>query len=110
MMEEDTMMFHRIFVRQLLFGAPLSAAMASISVPAALADPPGYLFQNFERTAPTVADAPAPAPQRSATSEAPAFRKRLACTALGIDPGSAAFGRCVADMDQPMRNAQALDR
>jgi len=71
MMEEETMMFHRVFVRQLLFGAPLSAA---ISVPAALADPPVCPFQNFERTAPTVADAPAPAPQRSATSEAPVDR------------------------------------
>jgi hypothetical protein len=31
-------------------------------------------------------------------------QERLACADLGIDPGSLAFGQCVGDLDQSLRD------
>jgi hypothetical protein len=54
--------------RQLLRRTALSAAMLLIATPAALADPPGYLFQDFDGTAPATVSAPIP-PQRNAANQ-----------------------------------------
>jgi hypothetical protein len=37
-------------------------------------------------------------------------QERLACADVGIDPGSAAFGRCVVDLSQSLWEEQMLDR
>jgi hypothetical protein len=44
--------------RHVLHRAALSAALLLAAAPAALADPPGYLFQDFEQTIPSVASVP----------------------------------------------------
>jgi hypothetical protein len=37
-------------------------------------------------------------------------QERLACADVGIDPGSAAFGRCVVDLSQSLWEEQMLAR
>jgi hypothetical protein len=37
------------------------------------------------------------------------MQERLACVAIGIDPGSAAFGQCVVDLHQSLWDQQMLD-
>ena len=55
--------------RQLLRRAALSAAMLLVAAPAALADPPGYLFEDFEQVAVAVASAPVPPQQSNAANQ-----------------------------------------
>jgi hypothetical protein len=55
--------------RLVLRCAILSAAMLMIAGPAARADPPGYLFLDFEHSAPDVISAPVAPQQRSAAKE-----------------------------------------
>lgn len=92
---------------QMLRRAALSAAMLLIAAPAALADPPGYLFRDFADTAQATVSAPMPAPQRNATNQeasrvasAPAFAdvvesSRSACAQEGLSPGAPDFAACV---------------
>jgi hypothetical protein len=55
--------------RQLLRRAALSAAMILMAAPGALADPPGYLFQDFNQTAPAAVSAAVPSLQRDAANQ-----------------------------------------
>lgn len=56
-------------VQRLLRRAALSAAILLTAAPAALADPPGYLFQDFERTPPAVVSAPLTPRQDAAANQ-----------------------------------------
>jgi hypothetical protein len=49
----------------------LAAAMLLLTAPAALADPPGYDFQDFEQTSPPAMTAPVSPDQRDAASREP---------------------------------------
>jgi hypothetical protein len=75
--------------RQLLRRTALSAAMLLIATPAALADPPGYLFQDFDGTAPATVSAPIP-PQRNAANQEAA---RLASARAIADVAEGRRGR-----------------
>ena len=44
--------------RHVLHRAALSAVLLLVAAPVALADPPGYLFQDFEQSMPSVAFVP----------------------------------------------------
>jgi len=44
--------------RYVLRRAALSALLLLVAAPAAVADPPGYLFQGFEQSMPSVASVP----------------------------------------------------
>jgi len=65
---------------QLLRRTALSAAMLLIAAPAALADPPGYLFRDFADPATATASAPVAPLQRNAANQEAA---RLASTRDG---------------------------
>ncbi|MDB5408466.1 MAG: hypothetical protein JWL84_3378 [Rhodospirillales bacterium] len=41
-------------------------------------------------------------------NQAEAQRQRLACADIGIDPASAAFGQCVANLSQSMWDQQMI--
>jgi hypothetical protein len=48
-----------------------AAAMLVLAAPAALADPPGYYFQDFEQSSPVATTAPVAPDQRDAASREP---------------------------------------
>jgi hypothetical protein len=61
----------KIHSRQVLRRAALATAAVLLAAPAALADPPGYLFQDFAPCAPVVASTPQPPQPASATAASP---------------------------------------
>ena len=103
---------------QLLRRTALSAAMLLIAAPAALADPPGYLFRDFDDAAPATVSAPiAPAQRNAANQEAarvasaPAFANvvessRSACAREGLSPGTSDFAACVVKAERSPTNAR----
>jgi hypothetical protein len=74
--------------RLLLRRAALSAALILAAAPAALADPPGYLFQDFEQTVPS---APVPPHQIDPASQ------QAASPAVA---GASGFDRTLSQSDQ----------
>ena len=92
--------------RQLLRGAALSAAMLLIAAPAAFARPPGYLYRDFEHTAPVVARAPVPPQQLNAANAESSLRmaqEHHACAVvLGLDPSEGLYDTCVRSLDRSL--------
>ena len=80
--------------------AALSAAMLLIAAPAALADPPGYLFKDVEPDAPTVVRA---SPQHTGTANAQsslsAAQAGKVCAALSLD-STDPYGRCITNLQK----------
>ena len=89
-------------VRQSLRRAALSAAMLLIAAtPAALADPPGYLFKDIEPGAPAVVSAPPQHPTAAnAASSLSTAQAREVCAALGLDPSADPYGRCITSLQR----------
>ncbi|HEX9489909.1 MAG TPA: hypothetical protein VF930_06460 [Stellaceae bacterium] len=106
---------------QLLRRTALSAAMLLIAAPAALADTPGYLFRDFDDTAPATVSAPVPPPQRNAANQeasglasARAFanvaegssrmaQEHHACAVvLGLDPSEHPYDTCIRSLDRTL--------
>jgi hypothetical protein len=106
--------------RQLLRRTALSAAMLLVAAPAALADPPGYLFQDFDGTAPATVSAPIP-PQRNAANQEAArlastrafadvtqgssrmAQEHHACAVvLGLDPSEHPHDTCIRSLDRTL--------
>ena len=93
--------------RRLLRRAALSAAMLLIAAaPAAFADPPGYLFRDFEQTAPDVARAPVPPQQLNAANAESSLRlaqEHHACAVvLGLDPSEGRYDTCIGSLDRSL--------
>src|SRR6266851_5551148 len=67
--QKETKMMTNSKAGQSLRRTALSAAMLLIAAPAALADPPGYLFRDFADPAPATASAPIAPLQRNAANQ-----------------------------------------
>jgi hypothetical protein len=86
---------------QLLRRAALSAAMLLTAAPAAFADPPGYLFKDFEPAAPAVVGVPPQHPTAAnAGSSLSTAQARDVCVALGLDPSADPYGHCITNLQR----------
>ncbi len=114
---------------QLLRRTAFSAAMLLIAAPAALADPPGYLFRDFADTAPPTVSAPIAPLQRNAANQeaarlasARAFadmaegssrmaQEHHACVVvLGLDPSERPFDTCIRSLDRSLSESDQAER
>jgi len=127
--QKETKMMTNSKAGQSLRRTALSAAMLLIAAPAALADPPGYLFRDFADPAPATASAPIAPLQRNAANQeaarlasARAFANvaesspRMAqehhtcAVVLGLDPSERPYDTCIRSLDRSLSESDQAQR